>query len=63
MAGVHRLDLIAEIVDQAGHGLEVPAFAAHALPYLAVVFEGSEGDEGVVGGTASEDFCSRVSDM
>lgn len=63
MAGVHGLDLVAEVVDEAGHGLEVPAVAAHAFPYLTVVFKGSEGDQGVVGGTATKDLCSRMSDV
>jgi hypothetical protein len=48
VAGVNRLDLIAEIVDETHQGLEVPSFAAHALPYLAVILEWSEGNQSVV---------------
>jgi hypothetical protein len=47
------LDLIAEIVNDAHHSLEVPSFAAHALPYLAVVFEWSEGDQSIVRRTSA----------
>ena len=58
-----RLDLVPQVVDQAHHGLEVPASAAHALPYLAVVFERSEGNQSVVGGAATEDLGARVSNV
>ena len=50
---MHGLDLIAEIVNEAHHSLEVPSFAAHALPYLAVVFEWSEGDQSIVRRTST----------
>jgi len=49
VAGVHWLDLVAEVVNQAHHGFEVPAFATHALPYLEIILEGPEGDQRVVG--------------
>jgi hypothetical protein len=47
------LDLVAEIVNEAHHSLEIPSFAAHALPYLAVVFEWSEGDQSIVRRTSA----------
>jgi hypothetical protein len=45
---VNWLDLVAEVVDETHHGLEVPSFAAHALPYLAVILEWSERYESIV---------------
>jgi hypothetical protein len=60
---MYGLDLIAEIVNEAHHSLEVPSFAAHALPYLAVVFEWSEGDQSIMGRTSTQYFGSGVSDM
>ena len=63
MTVVNWLDLVAEVVDETHHGLEVPSFAAHALPYLAVILKWSKGYQSVVGRAASEDFRPGVSDM
>jgi hypothetical protein len=60
---VHWLDLVAEIVDEAHHGLEVPSFASQTLPNLAVIFERSERDESVVRRATTEHFGARVSDV
>lgn len=60
---VHGLDLVAQVVDEAHHGFEVPSCAAQTFPYLTIIFEGSEGDQGIVGGAASEDFGAGVSDV
>jgi hypothetical protein len=48
MPRMDRLDLIAEIIYETHHGLEIPAFAAHALPYLAVILKGAKRDQGVM---------------
>lgn len=45
---VDGLDRVAQVVEHAGEGLEAPALAALGLPPLAVVLEGSEGNERVV---------------
>jgi hypothetical protein len=45
---VNWLNLVAEVVDETHHGLEVPSFAAQALPYLAVILEWSERYESIV---------------
>jgi hypothetical protein len=60
---MHGQNLIAEIVNKTHHSLEVPSLAAHALPYLAVIFEWPEGDQSIVGRTSAQDFGSGVSDM
>ena len=60
---VYRLDLVAQIVNQTHHGLEVPPFAAHALPYLAIVLEGPERDQCVMGGAATEYFRAGMPDV
>lgn len=46
--GVHWLDCVAEIVQNAGEGFERPAIAALRFPYFAVILERSERDESVV---------------
>jgi hypothetical protein len=46
---VNRLDLVAEIIDETHHGLEVPSLTAHALPYLTVILEWPERYQSVVG--------------
>jgi hypothetical protein len=45
---VHGLDGVAQAIDDAGEGLEVPTLAALGDPVLAVILEGAEGDESVV---------------
>lgn len=60
MYGLHG---VADIVKDACEGVEGPARAAALDPALAVVFEGAEGDEGVVAGAAAEDFGAGVADV
>lgn len=63
VAGMDGLDLVAEVVNQPHHGLEVPACAAQTLPYLHIVVKGSEGDQGIVRRAASKNLSSGVSDV
>ena len=63
MPRVNWLHGVAEVVEDAGEGLEGPAFAAERFPDFAVVLEGPEGDKGIVGGAAAEDFGARVADV
>ena len=60
MDGLHG---VADVVEEAVEGFKGPAGAAERLPDGGVVGEGSEGDEGVVGRAAAEDFGARVTDM
>lgn len=63
VALVDGVDVVAEVVQQAGHGLEVPASAALLLPHLHVVLEWTERDECVVAGASTEHLCSRMSNV
>lgn len=54
---------VADVVEEAVEGFKGPAGAAEGLPDGGVVGEGSEGDEGVVGRAAAEDFGARVTDV
>ena len=63
VAGMDWLHGVTDVVEKAVEGVEVPAGAAKGLPDGSVVGEGTEGDEGIVGGTAAEDFGSRMADV
>lgn len=60
---MHWLHGVADGVEESVHGREGPAGAAEGLPDGGVVGEGAEGDEGVVGGAAAEDFGAGVADV
>ena len=57
------LDGVADVVEETVKGFERPAGAAEGFPDGGVVGKGAKGDEGVVGGAATEDFGARVSDV
>lgn len=63
VAGVDRLDGVAQLVHEAHKVLELPALGAEGLPNLEVVLKGSERDERVVRRAAAEDFGARVSNV
>lgn len=63
VALVDGLERVAQIVNNTGEGLERPTFAARFLPQAGIVLEGSERDEGVVAGAATEDLGARVTDI
>lgn len=63
VAGMDWLHGVADVVEEAVEGSKGPAGAAEGLPDGGVVGEGSEGDEGVVGRAAAEDFGARVTDV
>lgn len=63
MTGVHGLDGVAQVIDDTGEGLKVPALAALAHPVAAVVLKGTEGDQSVVARATSEDLGPGVADM
>lgn len=63
MAGVHRLKGVAQVVNDAGEGLKVPALAALGHPVAAIILERTEGDEGVVARATTQDFRAGVADM
>lgn len=60
---VDGLNGVAQVVQDAGEGIEGPASAAGLLPSLAVVFEGTERDQGVVAGATAQNLCARVTDV
>jgi hypothetical protein len=60
---VHRLEGVAQVVNDAGEGLKVPALAALGHPVTAIILEGTEGDQSVVGGATTEDLRAGVTDM
>ena len=63
VAGVHRLEGVAQVVNDAGEGLKVPALAALGHPVTAIILKGTEGDQSVVGGAATEDLRAGVANM
>ena len=63
VAGMDWLYGIANVVEKPIEGVEIPAGAAKGLPNSSVMGEGTEGDEGIVGGAAAEDFGTRVADV
>jgi hypothetical protein len=63
VVNVHGLDGVAQTIDDAGEGLEVPTLAALGDPVLAVILEGAEGDESVVARAAPQDLGARVTNM
>jgi len=60
---VDGLDRVSDVVQKTGEGLEAPSLAALGLPTLAVVLEGAERDEGVVGRASTQNLCTRVADV
>ncbi len=48
MPGMNRLYGVTKIIQDTSERFERPAFAALRLPYFAVIFERSKGDEGIV---------------
>ena len=63
VAGMDRLHGVANVVEEPGEGAEGPTGAAEGFPDGGVVGEGAEGDEGVVGGAAAEDFGAGVANV
>lgn len=66
LVSVTRVDgvqLVAQVVDAAHDGFEVPTLATLGDPSVHIVTERSEGDEGVVRRATTEDLGSRVSDV
>ena len=63
VAGMHRLEGVAQVVNDAGEGLKVPALAALGHPVTAIILERTEGDQSVVGGATTEDLRAGVTDM
>jgi hypothetical protein len=61
--GVHWSDRVAELVDAASDGGEVPTCGAHAYPLVHVPFEGPVRDEGVVRAATAQNFCPGVADV
>jgi hypothetical protein len=60
---MHRLNGIAQVVQNAGEGIKGPALAALLFPPLAVIFERTERDKGVMTGATAENLGTRVTDM
>lgn len=56
VARMHRLHRVAQLVHEPHKVVELPARGAQRLPDLEVVLKRAEGNEGVVGGAAAEDF-------
>ena len=63
VAGMDRLHSVADVVEEPVKGVKGPSSATEGLPDCGVMGEGAEGDEGVVGGAAAEDFGAGVADM
>lgn len=60
---VHWLNSVPQIIEQAREKRKRPILHTLGFPDLAIIFERPEGDEGIVGGAASEDFGSRMPDV
>jgi hypothetical protein len=41
---MHRLDSVAQVINDAGEGLKVPALATLGNPLAAIILEGTERD-------------------
>lgn len=63
VTGVHGLNGVAQVINDTGEGLKVPALAALGHPVAAIILEGTERDESVVAGATTQDLCARVADM
>lgn len=48
VAGMHWLDSVAQVINDAGEGLKVPALATLGNPLTTIILEGTERDERVV---------------
>lgn len=63
VAGVHRLESVAQVVNDAGEGLKVPTLAALGHPVTTIILERTERDEGVVTRATTQDLRAGVADM
>jgi hypothetical protein len=63
VTGVDRLHGVAQVVNDASEGLEVPALAALGHPLAAIILKGTERDQSVVARATTQDLGAGVADM